>query len=283
MLERCGRFGLAWCTLLLGGISPLALAAESLPPVVRVTAGDFVMGSEGGAPDERPPHKATVVEFFVGVHEVTQADYGRFVAATNHPVPGSQAVPSVVPADKVASFRELAALYAWENRKPPAGKDNHPVVLVTYEDAVAYCAWLAAQTGEDVRLPTEAEWEKAARGGLVGRKFPWGDEPLAGRANYLPDVKLKATRGTEPVGKYQPNRFGIQDMSGNAWEWVSDPYRAYPGGGLPEGAPADARIVRGGAWLDDNPDLLTVSHRHEVPPDTFSYSIGFRIAVTAKK
>jgi formylglycine-generating enzyme len=258
-------------------------AAEPLPPLMRIPAGDFIMGSDAGAPDEHPAHKVAVAEFLIGVHEVTQAEYARFVAATSHRLPGSQPVPSIVAPERLASFREIAANYAWENGKPPAGKENHPVVLVGIDDALAYCAWLGKETGQEVRLPSEAEWEKAARGGLVGARYPWGNEELGGRANYLPDVKLKPSRGTEPVGKYAANGYSLFDMSGNAWEWVADVYAPYPGGKFPEGAPTDNRLVRGGAWLDDNPDLLTVSHRHETPPDTFSYSIGFRVAVSAAK
>lgn len=281
MLVSPGQSGLLICALAFG--ASMATAAEPMPPVVRIPAGDFLMGSDTGAPDEKPTHKVAVAEFLIGVHEVTQAEYARFVAATRHRLPGSQPVPSIVGPDRLVSFREIAATYAWENGKPPAGKDNHPVVLVGYDDAEAYCAWLGKETGQAVRLPTEAEWEKAARGGLSAARFPWGNEALEGRSNYLPDVKLKSSRGTEAVGKYAPNKFGLFDMAGNAWEWVSDPYKPYPGGVFPEGSPSDDRIVRGGAWLDDNPDLLTVSHRHEAPPDTYSYSIGFRIAVTPKK
>lgn len=239
------------------------------------------MGSDEGPPDERPAHRVNVPEFLVGVHEVTQADYARFVKATGHRAPGVHAVPSVVPKDKLDSFRKLATGYAWKNGRPPAGKENHPVVLVTWEDAKAYCDWLAKETGQDVRLPLEAEWEKAARGGLSGARFPWGNDSPAGKANYLPDLKLKESRGTEPVGKYAPNGFGLFDMAGNAWEWVYD--RNHPYNANSEPGPGTPRLARGGAWLDDNVDLLTVSHRHEVPEDTYSYSLGFRIAVTPKK
>jgi formylglycine-generating enzyme required for sulfatase activity len=203
------------------------------------------------------------------------------VKATGHRAPALREIPSLVPKDRLEAFRKLASVYTWKNGQPPVGKANHPVVLVTWEDAKAYCDWLAKETGQDVRLPTEAEWEKAARGGLSGAPYPWGDEPPAGRANYLPDPKLKESRGTEPVGKYSANAYGLYDMAGNAWEWVEDRFGPYNANSAP--GPDAPRLVRGGAWLDDNLDLLAVSHRHDVPPDSYSYSVGFRIAVTATR
>ena len=108
----------------------------------------------------------------------------------------------------------------------------HPVTLVTHADAVAYCAWLGTRLGRTVRLPTEAEWERAARGGIDGRRYPWGDEIDPSRSNFLPDLGLKRMRGTRPVGTYPPNPFGLHDMAGNVWEWVADWYQsdAYAGG-----------------------------------------------------
>jgi formylglycine-generating enzyme required for sulfatase activity len=156
-------------------------------------------------------------------------------------------------------------------------------VLVTVADALAYCEWLSEATERPVRLPTEAEWERAARGGAEGQPYPWGDELDPSRANYLPDPGLKPARGTRPVGSYAPNGYGLFDVIGNVWEWVADWYApdAYSNAPArnPCGPPSGRmRIVRGGSWVASDPDMLRCSHRHQLPPDTYSYSVGFRIA-----
>jgi serine/threonine-protein kinase len=186
-----------------------------------------------------------------------------------------------------ADFRALAAAYFWNNGTPPAGREHHPVTLVRFEDANAYCSWLASKTGKFVRLPTEAEWERAARGNLDGKQYPWGDALDESRAHYLPDVSIKAKRGTAPVGSYPANAFNLYDMAGNVWEWVADWYapdyyaRAQylnpegPEGGL-------MRVVRGGAWVNADGRYLRCAYRHKVPPDSYAYSIGFRIACSLK-
>src|SRR6185503_18954867 len=119
---------------------------------------------------------------------------------------------------------ELAEPYVWQQGEPPAGHTSHPVVLVRYDDALAYCRWLSDALGRVVRLPTEAEWEKAARGGVEGRRYPWGDDIDPSRGNYLEQGAVKQERGTTPVGSYQPNGFNLCDVAGNVWEWVSDWY-----------------------------------------------------------
>jgi formylglycine-generating enzyme required for sulfatase activity len=160
------------------------------------------------------------------------------------------------------------------------------VTLVQHVDAVEYCHWLSGQTGKPFRLPTEAEWEKAARGGLVSRRYPWGDDIDPSRANFLPDAALKARRGTLPAGSYPCNGYQLYDMAGNVWQWVSDWYdRGYYSSSErrnPQGPPNGRfRCVRGGSWVNDDVSLLRCAHRHEVPGDTYAYSIGFRVAYSA--
>jgi formylglycine-generating enzyme required for sulfatase activity len=155
-------------------------------------------------------------------------------------------------------------------------------VLVRYDDAVAYCEWLADTIERRVRLPTEAEWEKAARGGIEGRRYPWGDAIDATHGNFLNDPASKPTKGTRPTGTYAPNGYGLYDMAGNVWEWVSDWYDPdYYGLGEsrdPRGpGVGQMRIVRGGSWVNDELSMLRCAYRHKVPPDTYAYSIGFRI------
>ena len=139
-------------------------------------------------------------------------------------LPRIRTLPLMVSGALEADFRSLAAAYFWNNGTPPEERERHPVTLVGFEDAAAYCAWLAGKTGKPVRLPTEAEWERAARGGLEGKRYPWGDTLDAGRAHFLPQPGVKAERGTAPVGSYPPNAFDLHDMAGNVWEWVSDWY-----------------------------------------------------------
>ena len=263
------------------------MADESLLHVARIAAGEFVMGAHDGEEDERPPHRAYVDEFALGIYPVTNAEYALFVRETGHPSPAVRALPLMVSGPLESSFRALAAAYFWNNGTPPEGRELHPVTLVGYEDAAAYCAWLAGETGKPVRLPTEAEWERAARGGVDGRNYPWGDTLDPACAHYLPDESIKAQWGTAAVGSYPANAFNLHDMAGNVWEWVSDWYspdyydRAQyinplgPENGL-------MRIVRGGAWVNSDVRYLRCAYRHKVPPDSYAYSIGFRVAYSLK-
>ena len=247
--------------------------------MVRVPGGEFVMGDSTGDEDARPAHPVTLAAFDIGVYEVTNAEYARFVKATGHRPPGIHALPSAVTPERADAFRKLAAKFAWTGDTPPAGMENHPVVLVAFEDTAAYAAWLSKETGAVWRLPTEAEWEKAARLGAQGNR-PWGDDIDPARANYLVRAEDKETSSTRPVGSYGPTPAGLYDIIGNAWEWVSDYYAPYPKEAVsnPRGPATGAqRIVRGGAWLDNDTALLVLSHRHETPADIYSYSIGFRL------
>ena len=257
-----------------------------LPELVRVPAGTFVMGSDQAAEDARPAHRVHLDEFLVGAQPVTNEDFARFVRATEYGRPDVRELPLIVTTggtEREQAFRQMAAPYAWAEGEPPGRLPHHPVTLVRLEDALAYCAWLASTIGRPIRLPTEAEWEKAARGGLEGRRYPWGDELDASHANYLPDLSLKAMHGSKPVRSFAPNAYGLYDMAGNVWEWVADWYdpHYYRNSPLrnPQGPPnGRLRVVRGGSWVSANPELLTCAHRHAVPGDTYSFSIGFRIA-----
>jgi formylglycine-generating enzyme required for sulfatase activity len=194
-------------------------------------------------------------------------------------------LPLIAAGGRDEIFRELSAPYVWNDR-PPARYGNHPVVLVRYEDAVAYCRWLSASLGRVFRLPTEAEWEKAARGGADGHHYPWGDDIDPSRCNFLIDPSAKREGGTCPTGTYSPNAYGLYDVCGNVWEWVSDWYSAAYDSQTeshdPTGPASGAmRIVRGGSWVNHDVSLLRCAHRHSVPPDTYAYSIGFRVACSA--
>lgn len=253
------------------------------PQVARIPAGEFLMGADDGEEDERPAHRVFLDEFCIGVYPVTNDQYAAFVSDTKYRLPAVRQLPRIVASDQEQTFRELAAPYVWRAGDPPNDRGTHPVTLVTAEDAQAYCQWLALKTHLPVRLPTEAEWERAARGGTDGAKYPWGDELDPLRANYLSDANSKQLRGTLPVGSFQPNSYNLFDAIGNVWEWVSDWYQhdiygervRHNPAGPPNGM---LRVLRGGAWVVHDPHMLRTAYRHKVPPDTYAYSIGFRIA-----
>jgi formylglycine-generating enzyme required for sulfatase activity len=256
---------------------------DSLPRFATIPAGDFLMGSNEGEPDERPVHPVYLDAFQIAIHPVTVDQYARFVRETGHAPLTLDTLPRVVSPRRRQMFRELALPYVWQEGQPPQGFGRHPVTLVQFDGALAYCRWLALTTGKRCRLPTEAEWERAARGGLVGKRYPWGDEIDQLHANFLPDVSAKARRGTQPTGTYRANGFGLFDMAGNVWQWVSDWYDSeYYASSPPRNPQGPAsgrlRIVRGGSWVNEDVRYLRCACRHKVPPDTYTYSIGFRVA-----
>jgi formylglycine-generating enzyme required for sulfatase activity len=252
------------------------------PDLSRIPAGDFLMGAADAEDDQRPVHRVFVSEFFIGRFAVTNDEYARFIRTTGYSPPTVRSLPLITSGGRDSAFREIAAAYSWADGLPPPGRGNHPVVLVRYDDVVSYCAWLSEELGRIVRLPTEAEWEKAARGGVEGRRYPTDNEIDGSHANFLTDAAIKRQRSTRATGTYQPNAYGLHDMAGNVWEWVSDWYGGdYYGLGDsrdPRGpASGSMRIVRGGSWVSDDPTMLSCAYRHRVPPDTYAYSIGFRI------
>ncbi len=174
---------------------------ELLPRFVEVPAGDFIMGAPDGDDDERPVRRVTLDRFFLSAHPVTNAQYAEFVRNTGHHAPDVRDLPSFVAPSAEAAFRELASPYIWRGGDLPKDRGLHPVTLVTHADAVAYCVWLGTRLGRTVRLPTEAEWERAARGGIDGRRYPWGDEIDPSRSNFLPDVGLEA-HARHPPGRH---------------------------------------------------------------------------------
>ena len=243
------------------------------------------MGSNDGEDDERPAHSVHLDEFSIGVHPVTHAEYAHFVSASGYRPPAIYELPLVVTAggpERERAFRQAGEPYVWDSAEPPPERVQHPVTLVRWPDAVAYCEWLSAESGRVVRLPTEAEWEKAARGGLDGKRYPWGDRLEREMANFLGDAPRRTPHGTTHCRTYSPNGYGLFDVAGNVWEWVQDWYDPHyyanspprEPGGPPTGT---LRLVRGGSWLVSDVRMLGCSHRHKVPPDTYSYAIGFRI------
>jgi formylglycine-generating enzyme required for sulfatase activity len=233
--------------------------------LVLVPAGRFLMGSPGGqgCDDEHPGHEVHLEAYYIGKYQVTNARFAEFVKKTGYRAQGDW---------QVFYFQ---------------GTENHPVVRVSWFDAEAYCRWAG------LRLPTEAEWEKAARG-TDGRKYPWGDAWDETRLNWyqgpgLPGmVKIYRERGMLPVGSFPggASPWGCLDMAGNASEWCGDwyekkYYRRSPASN-PQGPERGRyRVLRGGAWYNNSPDFFRCSFRRKLYPlDWLGFS-GFRVCRSA--
>ena len=264
------------------------MPADLLPELALIPSGEFLMGSGDADDDERPAHRVHLDDFLIAVQPVTHLEYARFVRETGHRAPAIYELPLVVTAggrDREGAFRSSGQPYVWLDSEAPKDRLDHPVTLVRLEDAIAYCAWLSGASGRTVRLPSEAEWEKAARGGVEGKRYPWGDRLDRDMANFLIDPSVKPAHGTSQCRTYPANGYGLYDMSGNVWEWVLDWYDPHYYATSPLASPpgpisGSMRLLRGGSWLVSDVRMLSCSHRHKVPPDTYSYGIGFRIVCT---
>ena len=233
------------------------LADGSMGPLmVALPAGDFSMGSAGlgGERDEQPEHSVRVGGFLIGANEVTFADYDRFARATGRRLPGD---------------------FGW-------GRARRPVVDVSWGDAQAYAQWLSRQTGRRYRLPSEAEWEYAARGGTRSAYW-WGSSPEVGRAQCFDcGTTWDDGRSTAPVGSFEPNPYGLYDTAGNVLEWTADCYRPGYQGAPTDGTawdqePCAARTARGGAFNKPAKSMRSAA-RAQFAPDARVNMLGFRLA-----
>ena len=245
--------------------------------MVLIPAGEFQMGSndpESGV-NEQPIHTVHIDAFYMDTHEVTNLDYKRFVLANPQWQKGR--IPR--------SLYEGIYLGDWSGNNYPAGKANHPVARVSWYAAVAYSKWAGK------RLPTEAEWEKAARGGLIGKKYPWGDGISGARANY--DENVGDTRA---VGSYAANGYGLYDMAGNVSEWCLDAYDADFYFSSPSRNPLSdvntianldlilkdytnvnsSRVLRGGSWRYAAQTVRVAKRNSSTPTNTLNNFNGFR-------
>lgn len=226
------------------------------PVMQLIKAGSFTMGSSEGNEDERPLHTATIEkDFYIGRFEITNVEYNEFVRATKK--------KTMIP--------------------PNWTTDMQPAVGVSWNDANDYAAWLSDLTQKKYRLPTEKEWEYAARAGATTRYY-WGDRDTSHRKDAwrkeYPDnahsyawIKTNSEDITHEVGQKQPNQWGLHDILGNVWEWCSDTYTEN------YNVPAEEeslKVIRGGSWFS-TPEELTLSHRGSNVTDFTSYSIGFRL------
>jgi formylglycine-generating enzyme required for sulfatase activity len=229
---------------------------------MRVPAGEFLMGSSlavdrEAAKGELPQHRVYLAEFYIGKFPVTNAQYAAFARSTKYGAPSY-----------------------WDPEGTAQGKGEHPVVGSSWRDARAFCAWLSQATGRSFRLPTEAEWEKAARG-TNGRIYPWGDRmPEAELCNYEMLVGH-----TTPVGAYPGNvsPYGALDLAGNVGEWTSSLYRPYPyraDDGREDPTTEGVRVVRGGAYNLTRWNARCAC-RLRYAPDRRGSHDGFRVVVSA--
>jgi formylglycine-generating enzyme required for sulfatase activity len=224
------------------------------PEMILVPAGTFIMGNDDPESGEKTAHEVILNAYYIGKYEVTNRQYKAFIELTGLKPPTT-----------------------WEDGNFPEQVADHPVTGITWEDAYAYCDWLSDFSKKKYRLPMEAEWERAARGGLTGMKFPWGNDINKLRANYGKNY----SEGTTPAGKIKPNEFGICDMAGNVAEWVADWYSEEYYGQSPKENPkgpdsGSKKVVRGGSWRDDAEDIRVSVRKYEDPTSSSEY-IGFRV------
>ena len=223
------------------------------PRMVRIPEGWFLMGSDTGQDNERPVHRVWVDAFELAACQVTNAEYAQFLASTGHRKP-----------------------LHWGD--PVFSHPEQPVVAPSWFDAQAYCEWLSERTRRRYRLPTEAEWERAAHGGLEQKLYPWGDAPLESLANYSARWK----QAPEPVGRAEQNAFGLFDIGANVHEWCADwfdpaYYLASPDHNPQGPQEGSRRASRGGSWRHAT-KVSRCAARSSIPPDFQYADYGFRLA-----
>jgi len=272
------------------------VVAEPSPTQIRpkdgmkmrlIPAGEFSMGDhhDAGGDAEKPVHTVYLDDYYIDETEVTNEqycaflnDYGKNVDADGHELLKLE----------WSQIEKVGNTY-----KPKSGYEKHPVGAVTWYGAAAYAQWAGAG------LPTEAQWEKAARGGLVGKKYPWGDTITHDDANYWGTGGKDKWDETSPVGSFPANRYGLFDMDGNVWEWCADGYGSGYYSKSPKNNPTgpgtpilfvgddftnvnSPRVVRGGSWLNGHPDNLRCAYRYNGTPAAVDSHLGFRCRVPAE-
>ena len=258
-------------------LKPIAL----LPEMLSIPAGQFVMGCSAGWDDvvggcrdnEFPAHEVNVAAFELGKYEVTVGQFKHFVAATQYLTTAEQNQQGCTVQDPQRKGNWL--IDKTRNWRNPgfAQTDNHPVVSMSWLDTQAYLRWLNQETQSHYRLPSEAEWEYAARAGKATAFF-WGSQPSHAFANSLGVEGADKWEYTAPVGQFAGNGFGVHDMTGNVWEWVdtcwSNSYQA----DCPE---PNVKVRRGGGW-DNHPPSIRSAYRSSGSTLERSYLYGFRVA-----
>lgn len=250
-----------------------------LPNMIVILSGSFDRGCSAGWDDkvagcsesEKPVKTLNVENFALSRFEVTVNQFRRFVSETNYITTAEKNADGCILQDKEGKW-VVSRTHSWKN---PGFEqtDQHPVVCISWIDTQSYIAWLSKLTGKTYRLPTETEWEYAARGGKAN-PFYWGDQPDHRYANYLGVEGEDRWAFTAPVGLTTGNDFGLHDMSGNAWEWVEDCWRKDYNS---ECENEDIRVRRGGGW-DNLPKSIRSAYRSKGHKSDRSYLYGFRVA-----
>jgi len=221
--------------------------------LVAIDGGTFLMGRKGGPPQENPAHAVTVQQFLMDRTEVSNSEYAEFVRETNRAAPNH-----------------------WIGNKPPFGQEQWPVVNVTFDDATAFAAWRSKRDHVTYRLPTEEEWEYAARNGEKGDLYPWGPA-WQDKAAVVKDATPSAV-GSLPAGK---NKWGVLDLIGNVWEWTASRASVYPGNSAKVPRSMEQWVtIRGGCYVSDPANAnapVSACLREFVPPSTTTTLLGFRL------
>jgi formylglycine-generating enzyme required for sulfatase activity len=246
-------------TLLMVTIFVAKAQTPAKPEMIKVKGGTFTMGSMSGVAgtDEKPTHSVTVSSFRMSKYETTLAEYAAFCKATGH---------------KLSDFSNDN----WGTY------DTRPVTIVSFDDANAYCKWLSEQTKKNYRLPTEAEWEFAARGGTKSKGYIYSGSDDLDEIAWTRNNRSRASPSL--VGSKKPNELGLYDMSGNVLEWCSDwysdSYYSNTSSTNPQGPVSGTdRVVRGGCWISDTTDSR-VAKRNHVTPGFKRDVLGFRVVVS---
>jgi len=235
---------------------------DLVPALVTIPAGEFGMGCAAGRDplsqdSERPVHRVWVDEFMIAIYQVTNADYARFVQSTGCAEPPF-------------------------SRDPNLNYPQQPVVAISWHEATRYCEWLSARTDKKFRLPTDAEWERAARGGRENELYPWGDTPPQSLPDYAARCAEYWKTGPEPVGRGEANGYGLYNMCDNVHEWCSDwyapDYYATSPARNPRGPETgERRSSRGGSWRH-HIKMSRCAARSSIPPQFQYADYGFRVA-----
>jgi formylglycine-generating enzyme required for sulfatase activity len=255
---------------------------------VLIPAGEFFMGSDPfqdpeACDDEMPQHPVYLDEYWIGKYPVTVEQFRVFAQSTGYQTLAERLGRGWIYDGE--GWKDTAGAN-WMHPDGPdssvIGQENHPVTHITYEDALEFCKWLSQLIGKEVRLPTEAEWEKAARG-VDGRKYPWGNGPLDDEHCHYGKQIPGIITPTTPVDKYSPfgdSPYGVSDMAGNVFEWTADWYSESYYAVSPYKNPSGPltgthRVLRGGSRYFDRRSART-THRNKIEPDSRDTDLGFR-------
>lgn len=271
-----------------------------LPEMVFIEGGVFKMGSNDGDPDEQPVHSVILESFYIGIFEVTVGQFAKFIEETKYITDSDRSKGGYVISDNGEWIKTTGV--SWQSDGFGNLRDkaeyNHPVSNVSYNDAVQYCIWISNKTGKKYRLPTEAEWEYASRGGSHSLGYKWPGTSVESdlyQFSSFCDVRCNLPwkyktqddgfEFTAPVGSYLPNELGIFDMGGNVWEWCSDwsdikYYSTSPEYNPTGPAEGVIKIIRGGSWSRE-PNVFRSTFRGRFTPNDMRGNGGFRVVMNA--